>query len=408
LSFTLKDSLNSVLATKTISLSSIGQTPGGTKVHADLSSSVELSSAKTYSIRLSAYPSGMGVYYADVLTTFLTHNEVVASQYVLGRARLNGVDQEFTFKYALHGYKIEGDLSEGGNEPNEEEGPNELIISGARVSNIAGNSATLSWSTNMAADSGATAREQLNPLYIVSSAYDDTMELEHAIVLSGLKKNFPYFADIYSTNSDGDTVSTFTLAFKTLDEEEDENAPPGDEAPLVDEEEPPVDEGDNPPSGDGEPTAPDSGAGDDEGGIPIDSDGDGEPDFDPSSGTPVENPAQPKFIKGNSTDGSFTISWDGLGRDGAGYRVDVFDSHNNLVKQFFLGPDEKLQKITGLGNGAYRVIVYSENDGVYTKIASSDFVVSQDSGRALRWSFVGVGSALGIGLLIWFLKRKRG
>ncbi|MDP3880857.1 MAG: hypothetical protein Q8Q32_01585 [bacterium] len=416
ISFKILNSLGSVLATESLNLASTAQSAGGTKIHVDLDSNLELSSSNTYSIRFSSYPAGLGIYYADTISRFLTHNEVFVSEFLLGKARINGVDQEFTFKYSLYGQEI-GELSEGSAE---EEAPapedTELFITGAQVASVTVNSVTLTWTTSKAANSAATAREQLNPLYVISSAYDNTMELEHSLTLTGLKKNFSYFADIYSTDSEGETVSSFTIGFQTNDEEtvvdevdevdEEENSDvisDPDPESSDDEEE----DGEGGGSGDGDPAPDGAGQGEDDLAL-ADSDGDGQPDFDFDSEPTVDAPSQPEFIASTGDSNSFSISWDepSSGAPSSGYRVDVFDAHGNLVKQFILDTNTRIQEISGLGNGAYTVIIYSNNDGVYEKIAFSEFVISEE-GSGLRTLFLITAPILLVLALIWFFWRRR-
>lgn len=402
INFTLLNSLGSVLATKSVNIATTAQSAGGTKVHVDLSSGVELSSSNTYSIRFSSYPSGLGIYYANTLSRFLTHNEVFVSEFLFGKARVDGVDEEFTFKYALYGYLIdEASQLSVQSEESAEETAQDLIISGARIASVTANSATLAWTTNKAADSGATAREQLNPLYVISSAYDNTMELEHAITLTGLKKNFSYFADIYSTDSSGETVSTFTISFKTSAVEDgptEEDSEAFDEDLADTQDQSPVQELDE--DEEGSSSAEET--------ILADDEGDVGPGFDFGDEVTVEQVGQPDFSGGNKGSAGFFISWteSALGPPSSGYRVDIFDNNHRLIKQFILSPNIRTQEISGLLNGNYKAIVYSNDGGVYKKVAASDFLVSEE-GSGLRTMFLVIAPILLILGLIWFLWHRR-
>jgi hypothetical protein len=273
------------------------------------------------------------------------------------------------------------------------------------------------------------------------------MELEHSITLTGLKKNFSYFADIYSTDSEGETVSTFTIAFQTNDVEDPEQASDSEESGSDG-----VEEGDTESSDDEDEilnqVQDDGGGEQDDGGgeqddsgdtssdtdgdtsdggsdpeqsndseestsdgvnLPLaDSDGDGELDFDFDSEPTVEDPDQPEFIASTGESGSFSINWEepNSGAPSSGYRVDVFDAHGNLLKQFILDSNTKIQAIEGLPNGAYSVVVYSNNDGVYEKIAFSEFVISEES-SGLRTMFLITAPILLVLALLWFLRHRK-
>jgi len=406
ITLTLYDEFGSVLSTKIVSLSSTPSKPGGKKFHVDLNSNILLSGYSTYWVRISSLP-WMGVYYSPT-TVFLTHNEDVISPYLQGRARIDGEDQDFSFKYALHYLPPEGggaSVEEGAVvvEQLEPGVPIQTVVTNARVVAKTHHSVTLAWTTNVAADSGATLRTQLNPLYVVASGYDPTLELEHWLTIGGLGPDQLYFADVFSRQLDQneELLTTYTIGFKT--EKTSANAIVED--PINGEDTPPEDVA--PEEGSEFVVVPDEVT--DELGQAA-----GENEEGAIAGFDQINTAEqqlPPGIEGSSAGGDVKFSWtepeDGPPRDG--YRIDIFDEEHNLERQLYVDADATEADIAQLTAGKHNIVIYANDDQTFKKVAApTDFLIRKGVSPII-WIGLAVLLIIGttIGLSVWRYKKDQ-
>ncbi|PJE50513.1 MAG: hypothetical protein COV29_03840 [Candidatus Yanofskybacteria bacterium CG10_big_fil_rev_8_21_14_0_10_36_16] len=204
-------------------------------------------------------------------------------------------------------------------------------ISGTTISELTDDYVKITWQTNKAANSSLLISLDQDGNSVVANVGDATYELAHSLSVSGLEPNTEYFARITSTNpgvafvvsknlatiissSNNDTSSWQILTFKTA------------EAPLPDE-------------------APNN-----------------------------EQPSNNEIETSQETDGiesTVNISWQAPsgGEPTGGYRVDVFDENNILVKQITVPAGEHSTTAEDLPRGDYTVVVYEDNEGTLDKIA---------------------------------------
>ncbi|MDP2629594.1 MAG: hypothetical protein Q8P45_02745 [Candidatus Harrisonbacteria bacterium] len=386
--FTLYNELGNILTSKSIAVSSLPPVPGGQKIHIELDQQIELSPFATYWIRISSDLGGLGLYQSSA-TTFLTHNEEDISPYLQGRARIDGVDENFVFKYALH-RKAELDQEESpseeeeniSEEQQEEEENTNILIQNARVISVGPHSVTLAWSTNVAADSSAAIRRQLSPLYVVATGYDPALELEHTLTVYGLLSDVLYFADVFSTpaGSGEGPLTTYTIAFKTAAGGED----------------PPQEQTDEPQEED-EQLQEESSEEDDE----------SQGDTEQASTAPLLPP--PGISGGVGGSGDVTVSWlpSSSGEPSDGYRIDIFDINRNLERQIYVAAGIHGKIIPQLSPGTHHVLVYANNNQVFEKIATPfEFLVRKGINPGV-WVGLGILLIIVASILFAFFKYKK-
>lgn len=384
--FTLLDDGNATLAEESITLNQTPAVPGGTRLNIELTEPVEISHYRTYSIQISSTLSGFGLYYANRIN-ILEHNLQYTTEYALGVAQLGSEQQNYTFKFALED-PTDGSSSEitpPEETPGEEPTPSSTeplvtVISNARITSITGTTAVAAWTTNLAGDSRVTVRSQLNPLYVYTTAYDDALELEHALQITGLTPESGYFVDFFSQqNPDEPILTTYTVAFTTAQASAAEAAAIAAAASST------------PPT-----TAPSS----------------TEPTpvvTTPASSTPT-TPSLPAVVfgAGNGTD-SFSINWQtpAGGAPNGGYRIDIFDQDNRLIRQLKAPADATNRTVAALPSGDHEVIVYADRDGVYEKVASPTSFEAKKSRSPLFWFWYLMGVILALIIAFAFLFSRR-
>ncbi len=190
------------------------------------------------------------------------------------------------------------------------------VITNARAAVITATGVTIAWTTNEATN-GFVVVQSLP--YLINAGGDDdaTFELEHAISVEGLEAGEAYRARITTHDIAGNT-GIATVDFRAAT-----------------------------------PTPP------------------------PASPTPTPPPASPTptpTIVVDETpdegDGGAELTWDEPegGPPANGYRVDIFDANGSLVRSITV---TGTSTYTGpLGDGEYTVIVYSNEDGLYQKVAA--------------------------------------
>jgi len=406
-SFTLADSQGSTIDTVNISLPELPAIPGGNKLHVNLNSGAQLNSGETYSIKIDSSLFGFGIYYADRIT-FLEHNREFTSQYVNGVAKLGQVQQPFTFKFALRSEEINGitNVSADGFIATPTSTAQAVSISNARVAEVTDTTVTLAWTTNIAADSRASLRTQLNPLYVVATGYDPTYELEHTIVIGGLIPNVNYFADVFSTQGSELVLTTYTIGFKTLSAPTTPTTPPTTPANPTTPTTPPTPSTPSTPATPSTPSTPATPPTPSTPNTPTTPTNTQSPS-DGTPGTSGSNETSGINITGAVGGAGADIQWP-VGQNGEptnGYRVDVFDYQHNLVSQFMAPAGTHSGSVKNLAGGSHTVIVYANNDGVFTKVAlaKSFLVQSKDMNLTIKITVIVL---LWIGTWTFYFWRK--
>lgn len=401
--FTLRDSDDVFLATKTISIPPLAAVPGGQKLHIDFDQQINLSSGKIYKLEISSSLAGLALYHSKQLN-FLEHNRGFISPYVGGVAKIEDEEQNFSFKYALYRYPVittsESDSGQvqqeqPGEETQEPESSPLISITNARVSAVGDKWATLSWTTNIAADSRVSIRSQLSPLTVYTSAFDPTLELEHSLTVSGLVPSSGYFADVFSGQGNELLLTTYTISFETLElseqslteqeqaqaqqaEEESSNSQaqqadqPPEQSQQTSQQEP--DPSSSPDSSTSSPISPQENQASNE---------------EPGSDSESSQESGSIFLTSGQKGDNFSIGWSSSEKPSTGYRIDVFNKYNQLERQFYVSADANQKDIAQLPSGEYRAIVYANNDGVFTKIAAPfHFSVKSTKTRNIWFSLI--------------------
>jgi len=100
-SFGLRDENNDLLAAKTVTVPVLAAKWGGNKVHVDFDSSVPVAYDREYKIKILTDDTNLRIYKANRISVVL-HNADDISEPLIGFARLNAVDQNYSLKYALY------------------------------------------------------------------------------------------------------------------------------------------------------------------------------------------------------------------------------------------------------------------------------------------------------------------
>gem|GEM_PF-2071794 len=391
ITFTLLDDENTTLAEKTITLGSSPAIPGGTRLHVTLPTPVAISHYRAYSIQISSTMLGLGLYYANRIN-ILEHNLQYTTEYAMGVAHLGNEPQNYTFKFLLEDPTDDSSSQgqESGEEPAVEEpvasstSPIVTVISNARITDITGTSARAAWTSNLAADSRVTVRSQINPLYVYATAYDDTLELEHALTIGNLVPETGYFVDFFSQQrADEPILTTYTVSFTTGQASAAELAAIAAAAAPA----PAPTPASSSPATSTIPSA-----------TPV---------VVPASSTVATLPAA-TFGPGSGAD-SFTVNWQtpAGGAPNGGYRIDVFDQEHRLVRQLHAPTDATSRAIAILPAGEYEVIVYADRDGVFEKVAAPTLFEAQKARSPLFWFWYLMGVVFSLFIAFAFLFSRR-
>lgn len=459
--FELFSENNNLLASKTATISHIGPSWGGTRLHVDFPSSVRVSNRNLYKIKISSGLPNLRLYFSPKIQLVQSNSPYPPPQVILSSAFIGSTAQNFYFKIAfyasngatppvisnvsttlisadslflgfttnnpvdysitfaslasgqtqtknwsgVYNFCIEGYSACGetfsvlpdttynyqivakdyfGNEsqvsasvtipaepvPDNSQSAaaqsNAPVISQARVVYLNSNSVTITWDTDIAADSKLAI--SLDPLgnQIVSLLYDSTLELIHTIATQNVLNPFTnYYAALISASNAG-KQSTQSLNFTTPQASvnnqnstttQSNNESPNNSTPAnnpnstssVNETNPnfPANQINSGPSGNNDIAAS----------IPA-----------------------PQITIDSSSGGSglstLTIEWlePNFGEPDNGYRVDVFNSQNELVKQISVPQNTHRIKVD-LSNDSYRIIVYANRGNVLMKISEALNVV---------------------------------
>lgn len=421
----LYDEAQQTLSTIAASIPHLAFTEGGHKLHFDLPTPIELTAGQDYSLQFTTQLANIGLHYADRIQV-LEHNKAFTSEFTNGAAKIGGVVQPFSFKFALRG-PGPATYNSGTSTPpaTPPPTPTPVIISNARVVTTTPYSATFAWTTNIATDSRVAVRTQLNPLYVIASNSDPTLELEHTVTVSGLSPNINYFADMYSSPGGQEVLTTYTVAFTTANGPPLPPPPAPNPNPTPNPNPPPPSPTPNPNPSPAPSPSPDPTPSPSPSPNPTPSPS---PSPNPSpSPSPSPNPTPSPSPNTNpgSTPGSggggggigatsgagagTTLSWPSGGGGAGGYRIDIFDANNNLEQTVHAPAGVVSQNVQGLIPGTHRVIVYSANeDGTFVKVAPPQSILISE-----RKSYTGLMITIGIlvaiagGLWLWVRKTKR-
>ena len=393
ITFTLLDDENTTLAQKTVTLGQTPAVPGGTRLRVPLTASVEISHYRTYSIQISSTLIGFGLYYANRIN-ILEHNLEYTTEYALGIAQIGTEQQSYTFKFAL------GDPTEdssGSNEVIEEAittedtpsstAPITTTISSARITAITGTTAIATWTTNVAADSRVTVRSQLNPLYVYTTGYDDSLELEHTLTITGLTPNSGYFVDFFSQqNPDEPILTTYSVSFTTsaLTPAEQQTASAAAAAASA-----AASTTTTTATSSQQTTATTT--------ITA-----------ATTTSAAANLPAIVFGQGSGAD-SFTVNWQtpAGGTPNGGYRIDIFDEQHRLIRQLRAPSDVTSRNVAILPPGNHEVIVYADRDGVYEKVAAPTSFEAKKARSPLFWFWYLMGVILSLLIAFAFLFSRR-
>lgn len=253
--------------------------------------------------------------------------------------------------------------------PDEDSAPLTLNISDARAVSSDSDSVTIVWTTNIAANSSMLISVQGNQgLQAVTSIGDNTYELEH-LLSSGpiLNPATQYFAKLTSFDSSGNSIG-YNLTFTT---------PQQSSIP--------------PPDG-GEETQPSSTT---------------------TTSTTNGGGQITATVDTSGTTASVSLEWDtpAGGTPSDGYRIDIFDSENNL--KLSLSSDTNEINIEGLEPGDYKAVVYSNNGGVHEKVGDPIFFSIPGLNKPLSTKtrlyslFIGAAILIALSLTFTTIRRKR-
>lgn len=385
ITFTLADEEGTTLNTITTELPTLSAVPGGNKFHVNLTKDVALTAGKVYSIKIDCGLLGFGLYYANRINV-LEHNRVVANEYTGGAARLGQETQSYSFKFALRSPAPTGGDGADDTEPANQSSPApNIMITNARVVGTTPTTATFAWTTNIAADTRVTLRTQLNPLYVVASGFDPTLELEHYITVGGLIPNVNYFADVFSGQGSALLLTTYTIGFKTPLQSTTQSAPESQQTTST------AQQTQNQTSEQKSQSTAQS---------QTNSQNSSQSQQNTGSQNTTSNSTNGAAGTTNSlsitTNGSPELSWEELTAGDApenGYRIDIFDSNNELVRQVNLPGTTENYALKDLEPGTHTIIVYaSRASSTYEKVAPAKTILVQSRDMTLTLKIIGVAA----------------
>lgn len=422
--FTLYNTAGTTLAERTVAVPAISDTTEGTRLRVSLPAQIAVTGNAAYRVRIATAVPTFRLYYADA-TRLLAHNGSPLPAYTGGLARIGSDDMGFSFKFALHensesappqltGVTIiqqtphQTIIHFNANEPvdrhmqygatvvgwngeysscapniqpcilslavnpdttypytltvrdvwgnqtattgtfttlSEGQAPTPTptptvstpvtptptatptatpdttgpVLTNVRLVSSTPHTASFAWTTSEAANSTVVVR--LLP-YLISAGgnSDETLELEHFVTVSNLSADTPLRATITSYDSVGN-AGTATVDFLTPRET------PTPTATLM-------------------PTVP------------------------PAAPTPTPSPSATPAVSGPQDNPQLSWSAPAGGDPSNGYRIDIFDSANNLIRTITVPAGQRQVALGTLPAGNNRVVVYADSNGVFEKIAA--------------------------------------
>ena len=128
-----------------------------------------------------------------------------------------------------------------------------------------------------------------------------------------------------------------------------------------------------------------------------------------SSSNQSANPITNSVTVNNSEENpeSFIVNWSSSADPNIGYRIDIFDEHNNLIKSVVAENTERTAIITGTSRGSKSIIVYANNNGIFEKVSAPIKTVPGALTFTQRllamWHILIIPIGLIVGLVIWKL-----
>ena len=248
----------------------------------------------------------------------------------------------------------------------------QYIISNARVSLLTPTAAQFAWDTDL--PSASRILISTNPEWseVVTRLGDNTFELTHSMSTGNvLTPQTTYYAliaaDSYSSLLEG-TALTFTTPSVSSETPQSTSTPPATTPP------PPTPTPDIP--------------------TPVTIKTIIDNAFSDSASTPLSNPNQylPNLTIATEENGDTTVRWADPSPH-TNYRIDVFDAHQQLIKQINVKGSAYEARIDTLPPGEYRAIVYGERNGTYEKIVQSTNFRAKAKGESF-WENIGSESVL--------------
>ena len=250
--------------------------------------------------------------------------------------------------------------------PQKMENDSGLIISDDSIVSLDYKSVKIAWRTNKAANSSLLIRLDDPGEQAIISVGDLVFELDH-VLNSGdiLRANTEYIAKIASIDVKGNYISQ-DINFKTLNsvfspneqnsEDENNQQPDNNQASST----APNQSQDNPDN-------------------PV------ENIINEASNS--QSVLSGNIQQNNYGDYNFNIAWNNNSYNeiSDGYRIDVFDNNKNLAKRLLISREKRGAVIEGLSSGEYYAIIYSDNGGIFEKIAApKDFKIPIAEGKILK------------------------
>lgn len=441
------------IATKTITLPAIADSEGGTRVYISFPSQVSVSSSATYTLRIASTLASLRLYWGEQ-NTLVAHNGSPDPSFAGGRARIDGEDKNFSFKFALY-------------ETTESAPP---VLSAISVEQVTTGQATLLFYANEPVDASVTYGDIVTNF---TNQYTSCVAgIAPCSVLLPVQPGAPYSYTLTVKDIWGNT-STHSGQFVALGTDVTPTPAPTSVAsptptpsalptPTPDATKPVITNARvaiNTPTSLGfawttskasnstvvvqlTPVLITVGGNSDAtlelehyvtvGGLTADTyyavritstDTWGNtastsltvltpkeaPAPDPVP--PAQNPIQPSAtpiptiapITATGVAGATEISWtQPTTTEPEEYRIDVFDAQQRLVKSIIVPKDTERARIEGLAEGDHRIVVYAQHDGVYEKVsAPATTRVRRVSllERVALYAPMGIGITLGIVVL---------
>ena len=215
------------------------------------------------------------------------------------------------------------------------------IISNVSIAVLDDKSIKIAWQTNKAANSSLLISLDAPGEQVIISVGDSVFELDH-VLSSGniLRASTKYIAKIASIDASGNYAYQ-TIGFETL-------------SSVF---QPPQQQDNNQAS----TTAPNQ----------IQN----QPNSQNILSSNVEQDNQGNYF--------LNVAWNDNQLSGTGgYRIDAFDSNKNLSKRVLISREKRSAIIEGLPSGEYYAVVYSNNNGVFEKVAvPANFQIPADEGK---------------------------
>lgn len=317
-SFGFRDENDNLLAAKSIRIPYLPKTWGGKRLHIDFDNQISVRHASTYKIKILTSMPNFRLYWADRIQ-LLQHTSQYSLEKIVGPAKLGTVEQDFAFKFALY-------------EKNETSPP---VISNVTSTIISSEQVKIEFNANELVDWKA-AFGLLGQDYTQSTNFTGNYEF--------CSEGIRTCSSILGVSPD----STYNYQLTVKDEW-------GNEAQAI-----------------GLFTTPKGLTSET---LPLE---ESQEESITEPFTPLEESSLTEVTE--VSEGGM-IQWEtpASGEPNDGYRVDVFNQNNILQQQIFVPSGVHQTVINNLPSGNYYTIVYSNNNGVFEKIAEPITIAVSES-----------------------------